>query len=669
MSQSKHAKASERLIELKKELSEHAHNYYVLDNPTISDSEYDALFQELLRLEEQNPDLVSEDSPSRRVGGPPLDKFAQAAHRLPMLSLENAFNKEDIVEFEQRLNRFLNSTVPLEYVVEPKLDGLAIELIYQNGHLSRALTRGDGRVGEDVTQQVLTIGAIPLKLRKAVPELLEVRGEVFMDKAGFRTLNRKRQEQGEPLFANPRNAAAGSLRQLDPRETAKRPLRFFAYGISSTSGIDCSGQYHLLKYLQNCGLPINTMTRRCPTIEDVIRAYNDFVAIRHQLDYEIDGMVVKVDSFSLQDRLGYKARAPRWAVACKFPSTQATTRLVDITYQVGRTGAITPVALLEPVKVDGAVISRATLHNQEEIDRKDLRIGDTVLLQRAGDVIPEVIKPISEKRTGAEIRVSAPTHCPVCNHVLVKTTGEKILRCGNTLCQAQKLRGLIHFTSKAGLDIEGLGKKYVEQLFEEKIINDIPDIFSLDPQRLAQLDGWGEKSATKVVEAVAAKKHPALATLLAALGIRFIGEVTAALLEQQFVNLSALSEATIEDLLEIDGIGEQTAKSLVSYFQESRTKEILQRLDKHGVSPSGPERKEGGTLSGKRFLFTGSLESLSRSEAKKLVKENGGEIATSVNAKLTHVVVGSKPGSKLEKARQLEKEILSEKDFLALLGR
>ncbi len=667
MSQSKQNQDKKRLTELKKELSEHAHNYYVLDNPTISDSEYDQLFQELLQLEDRNPDLVSADSPSRRVGGPPLDKFDQVAHRVPMLSLENAFNEDDILDFEKRLGRFLNSSAPLEYVVEPKLDGLAIELIYINGRLSRALTRGDGKIGEDVTQQVLTIGAIPLRLRAKTPDLLEVRGEVFMDKTGFQALNRLREKEGEPLFANPRNAAAGSLRQLNPQVTAKRPLRFFAYGISTPSEVDSSGQYQLLEYLQLCGLPVNTLTRRCSTIDDVIRAYDDFVATRHQLEYEIDGMVVKIDNFSLQERLGNKARAPRWAIACKFPSTQATTRLIDITYQVGRTGAITPVALLDPVKVDGAVISRATLHNQEEIERKDLRIGDMVLLQRAGDVIPEVIKPIAEKRTGAEMSVKAPTACPVCSHPLTKVEGEKILRCSNTLCQAQKLRGLIHFTSKAGLDIDGLGKKYVEQLFEEKIINDIPDIFSLDPQRLAELDGWGEKSAYKVVEAVSARKTPSLANLLAALGIRFIGEVTASLLEQQFSSLSALANASTLDLLEIDGIGEQTANSLVAYFQEPRTIEILQKLEQQGVSPAQTGEVHNGLLAGKCFLFTGGLDALSRNEAKKLVKENGGEIATSVNAKLTHVVIGSKPGSKLEKARQLGKEIISEHDFLTLL--
>ncbi|MFN2352973.1 MAG: NAD-dependent DNA ligase LigA [Desulfopila sp.] len=656
-----------RLAELKTLLNEHAHAYHVLDSPTISDSEYDALFQELLDLEKNNPELVSEDSPSRRVGGAPLEAFDQAEHRVAMLSLENAFDHDDILAFEKRLHRFLNSSASLQYVAEPKLDGLAVELIYDNGTLVQALTRGDGKVGENVSEQVRTIGAIPLKLRRTVPSILEVRGEVFINREGFRALNRQRRERGEALFANARNAAAGSLRQLDPRVTAQRPLRFFAYGVSATANVDAAGQYALLDFLRQCGLPVNPLTRLCPTIEDVIDTYAGFLARRHELDYDIDGMVVKVDDFVLQQRLGFKARAPRWAVACKFPATQATTTLIDITHQVGRTGAITPVAVLAPVTVDGAVISRATLHNQEEIERKDLRIGDTVLIQRAGDVIPEVIKPIAAKRTGAEKTIAEPTACPVCHHQLHKKEGETITRCRNTLCPAQKLRALIHFTSKAGLDIEGLGKKYIEQLFTHGLVSDIPDIFTLNSKKLAELEGWGEKSAAKVVGAIAAKKHPSLAALLAALGIRFIGEVTASLLEQRFTTLGALTGASVEELLEIEGIGGQTAHSLYEYFREPRTAKLLLRLEELGVSPARKKISAGGGLQGKSFLFTGTLHSLSRNEAKARVKEHGGDIATTVSTKLTHVVAGDNPGSKLEKARKHDKEILDEEDFLALL--
>lgn len=667
MNPSNPSAARQRHEELRRQLDEHGYNYYVLDNPTIADSEYDQLFAELLALEEKYPELVSEDSPSRRVGGVPLDRFEQVAHRLPMLSLENAFGETDIFEFEQRLIRYLNTNIRPQYVAEPKLDGLAVELIYLAGKLNMALTRGDGRVGENVTAQVCTIGAIPFTLRGEVPELLEIRGEVFMDKEGFRKLNQERQDNGEQLFANPRNAAAGSLRQLNPQITAKRPLRFFAYGVSSTAGINCTGQYGLLEYLQARGLPVNEMTRMCDTVEDVVTAYEEFTAIRHQLAFDIDGMVVKVDDFSLQERLGFKARAPRWAIACKFPATQATTRLKEIRYQVGRTGAITPVALLEPVNVDGAMVARATLHNQEELERKDLRIGDMVLIQRAGDVIPEVIKPISEKRTGTEKVVVPPSHCPVCGHDLHRVESETVIRCLNPLCEAQKLRGLIHFTSKAGLDIEGLGKRNIEQLFGEQLIRDIPDIFALDPAKLATLEGWGEKSAAKVMTAIQAKKSPRLAELLAALGIRFIGEITATLLEEGFNSLSTLAAASKEEFLEIDGIGERTAQSLVDYFKDPRTSEILSRLAEMGVTPARQAPTSTGPLTGMRILFTGGLERLSRSEAKKRVKENGGEIATSVSGKLTHVVVGEKPGSKLEQARKLGKAIISEEEFLQLI--
>jgi len=658
----------QRYAELKTRLSDYAYHYYVLDSPLISDGEYDALFHELLDLEEQYPQLIEPDSPSMRVGGAPLEKFNQAPHRIAMLSLENAFNDSDIEEFEKRIVRFLQLDSPPGYVAEPKLDGLAVELIYQDGTLSQALTRGDGTTGEDVTAQVRTISAIPLKLRQKTEGLLEVRGEVFMDRAGFKLLNEKQAAKGAQLFANPRNAAAGSLRQLDSRITAERPLRFFAYGVAEPRTTKTTGQFSLLDLLKHLGLPTNDLTRRCESIAEVISNFQHLLQLRHNLPYEIDGMVVKVDDFSLQDRLGTKARAPRWAVACKFPATQATTKLLGVNYQVGRTGAITPVAELSPVNVEGAVISRATLHNQDEILRKDLRIGDTVLIQRAGDVIPEVVKPIVEKRVGSEKAIELPRTCPVCSHDLIREQGESVTRCQNTLCPAQKLRAIIHFASKAGLDIEGFGKKNIEQLFELKIIRDIPDVFSLTHNNLAHLDGWGDKSATNTIDAIAERRNPPLSRLLAALGIRFIGEVTSSLLENRFGTLAGLSDASLEELLQIEGIGEQTAKSLVDYFSDPRTREILARLEELGVSPQQQQPVKEGRLCGMIFLFTGSLESLSRNEAKKLVKENGGEIATSVNKKLTHVVVGAKAGSKSNKARDLGKTILTEQEFIELIG-
>ena len=662
--------AQTRILELHRLLREHAHRYYALDDPTISDGEYDQLFHELLDLEERFPEFVTPDSPSRRVGEAPHKKFTQVNHRTPMLSLENGFGNEDLLAFEEKLLRFLNRTAPIPYVTEPKLDGLAVEIVYQDGVMIQGSTRGDGITGEEISAQLRTIPVIPLRLNKTISGPLEVRGEVFMDKDGFSRLNEEQTLAGRPVFANPRNAAAGSLRQLDPAVTAARPLKFFAYGASDPAVIGCVTQFELLGLLQELGLPVNDLTRRCTTIQDVLSSFRDLQSIRHSLGYEIDGMVVKVDPFDLQDRLGSKARAPRWAIAWKFPATQATTRLIGVDFQVGRTGAITPVAILAPVSVGGVMVSRATLHNQDEFRRKDLRLGDTVLIQRAGDVIPEVIKPIIGSRDGTEIPIMMPDQCPVCGHPLDRPEGEAVTRCFNPLCQAQRIRALSHFTSKAGLDIEGLGKKYMEQLFDLGIIRDIRDIFSLNPEQLAHLEGWGEKSAQNVIAAIEAKKHPPLSRFLAALGIRFVGEVTASLLEDRFGSLSKLSSANREDLLEIDGIGEQAATSIVEYFADASTKTLLSCLQELGVAPAAVTNKQDNLpLSGYTFLFTGTLKTLSRDEAKMLVKGNGGQIATTVSSKLTHLVTGEKAGSKLKKAAELGKTILSEKAFLEMLHR
>lgn len=658
----------QRVEELHRLLHEHAHKYYVLDSPTISDGEYDILFRELLALERAHPELVTEDSPSKRVGGPPLDKFTQVEHRIPMLSLENAFSDEDLFEFEAKLQRFLNTDTALAYVAEPKLDGLAVELIYERGVLTLGSTRGDGKTGEDITAQLRTVSAIPLRLTGSPPDRLEVRGEVFMAHAGLQLLNEQQLNEGKQPFANPRNAAAGSLRQLDPTITASRPLDFFAYGVSLPADTGCTSHFDVLHYLGSLGLPINDLATRCSSIKEAVDTFNKMAAMRHDLPYEIDGMVVKIDKLGLQERLGNKARAPRWAVACKFPATQATTILQDVEFQVGRTGAVTPVAILEPVNVGGVTVSRATLHNQDELKRKDLCYGDTVLIQRAGDVIPEIVKPVTEMRSGSEKPVTMPLDCPVCGHPLDKPEGEAVTRCHNPHCQAQRLRSLIHFTSKAGLDIEGLGKKYVEQLFEEKILKDIPDIFTLQQDQLAGLEGWGEKSAENVIKAVRARLHPPLSKFLAALGIRFIGEVTAVLLEQHFPTLDTLAAASREELLEIDGIGVQAANSVVDYFCDERVREMLEQIKEAGLQPiaQAPSDQELA-LADHVVLFTGSLTTLSRNEAKKLVKDNGGQIATSVTRKTTIVVAGEKAGSKLKKAIELEKTIMDEEEFLEFI--
>jgi DNA ligase (NAD+) len=662
--------APERIQELRRLLREHAHRYHVLDAPTISDGEYDLLFRELLDLEEQFPKLVTQDSPSRKIGDTPLKKFLPVEHRIPMLSLENAFNDADILAFEERLLRFLNRTTPPQYIAEPKLDGLAVELIYQDGAFTQGSTRGDGTTGEDVTAQLRTIPAIPHHLKKTATGLLEVRGEVFMDKKGFSRLNQEQLRAGRPPFANPRNAAAGSLRQLDPAITASRPLQFFAYGVSDPVATGCRTQFDLLRRLRELGLPVSDLIRQCTTIRDIQVCFRDLELKRHGLDYDIDGMVVKVDPFDLQDRLGSKARAPRWAIAWNFAATQATTRLVEVEFRVGRTGAITPVAILAPVSVGGVMVGRASLHNQDEFERKDLRIGDTVLIQRAGDVIPEVVMPVTGKRNGSEVPIKMPLSCPVCEHPLTKPEGEAVTRCFNPLCQAQRIRALIHFTSKAGLDIDGLGKKIMEQLFDLGIIGNIPDIFSLQFEQLAHLEGWGEKSAGNVIAAISAKTRPPLSKFLAALGIRFIGEVTAGLLEERFSSIAELSCASREDYLEIEGIGEQAATSLVEYFADPETRNMLAQLQERGVSPLAGEKKSSNLpLSGFVFLFTGTLPTLSRDEAKLLVKAHGGKITTTVGSKMTHLVAGEKAGSKLEKAIELGKTVISEETFLKMLYR
>lgn len=661
------SEANRRLATLRRELHHHAYQYYVLNNPLISDGEYDQLFQELLTLEEEFPQLVTADSPSRRVGSVPLEGFNSVVHSHPMLSLENSFSDDDLRAFEDKLRRFLPDVITFTYVAEPKLDGLAVELIYQEGILVQAATRGDGHTGEDITANIRTIGAIPLSLQTPHAGRLEVRGEVFLSTADFTRLNRQRGQAGEALFANPRNAAAGSLRQLDSRLTARRPLDFFAYGVSDPGQVAAPCQSELFDQLGALGFKINPLMKRCADIEVVIAHYHHLSSIRPQLPYEIDGMVVKVDDFELQRRLGNKARSPRWAIAAKFPASQGTTILRDVEFQVGRTGAITPVALLEPLAIAGVVVSRATLHNQDDITRKDLRLGDTVLIQRAGDVIPEVVKPVPEKRDGSETPVRMPTTCPACATPLVRKEGEAVLRCPNTACPAQKLRSLCHFVSKAGLDIDGLGSKAVEKLFSEGLLEDIPGLYALQSADLAALEGWGDKSAAKATQALEKSKKTSLARFLAALGIRHIGEVTAGLLAEHFQSLARLSAASMDDFLHVEGIGSQMAESLALYFADPATRDLLKRLMATGFEFSEPTQRAAGALQGTTFLFTGKLQLFSRSEAKERVKEAGGRVTSSLSKKVDYLVCGDKPGSKLNKAMELGITILDEQQFQEMI--
>jgi DNA ligase (NAD+) len=667
------ADIKKKIEKLREQINFHAHRYYDLDDPLIADREYDQLFQELLKLEELHPDLVTPDSPTQRVGGKPLVAFKTVRHTHPMLSLENAFNEKELIEFEERLLRFLKSPIDLSYMAEPKLDGLAVELIYERGFLVVGSTRGDGRTGEEIPRNLKTIRAIPLRLsalkKLHIPETLEVRGEAYLTLEGFRSLNEQRLAAHESVFANPRNAAAGSLRQLDSKITAQRPLDFFAYGISDTGQVPCRSQEDLLDYLKKLGFKINPLTKVCRDISEVIGHFSYLQEIRATLPYDIDGMVVKVNSFELQQRLGNKARSPRWAIAAKFAATQATTILQHVDFQVGRTGAITPVATLDPVNIGGVMVSRATLHNEGEIKRKGLKLGDHVLVQRAGDVIPEIVKPIEEQRTGREKPIQVPENCPVCEHRLILPEGEAITRCPNSHCPAQRLRLLIHYTSKAGMDIEGLGKKAMEQLFNEKLVKDIPDIYGLQAADLLDLDGWGEKSARNAVAAIAASRETTLAKVISALGIRYVGEEVASLLDEHYgSSLGQLMQADEEELLDIEGIGPQTAQSIRDYFQDPAVRSMISRLMDFGFTINATGKGSAETpFAGYVFLFTGSLDTMSRDEAKARVKEQGGKVASQASRKVTHVVVGTNPGSKLKKAINLGLNIVSEQDFEKML--
>jgi len=660
-----------RLQELREQLTFHAHRYYVLDDPVIADVEYDRMFQQLLDIEEQFPELVTPDSPSLRVGGASLDGFAEAEHAYPMLSLDNVFGPTELAAFENKIHRYLQSTEPLTYATEPKLDGLAVELVYEKGVFVQGSTRGDGLVGENITAQLQTVQAIPLHLMDGfhlIPDKLAVRGEVFLPRKGFAELNRQRAEQGEPLFANPRNAAAGSLRQLDPKVTATRPLSFFVYAVADTGIVPCGNLEELFTWLGRIGFRVNPLIKFCSSLAEVQNHYEHLQKVRHELEYEIDGMVVKVNDFALQQRLGNTARAPRWATAWKFPAIQATTVMKNVDFQVGRTGSVTPVAILEPVNVDGAVVQRASLHNRDEIERKGLMIGDHVLIQRAGDVIPEVVKPITEQRTGSEKNIVFPDKCPVCSHSLERPQGEAITRCVNPHCPAQRLQSLIYFAGKSGLDIEGLGRRNMEQLMKVGLVKDIPDIFRLRQENLAGLDGWGEKSADNALLAVENARHTSLSRFLGALGIRHVGEVTAELLARHFRTLDAVMAAEQDNLLEIEGIGEQATASLIDYFSDSSTRQMLARLLELGLDIKPPET---GTkpLDGEVFLFTGSLQAMSRNEAKQLVKEMGGQVVSGISKRVTHLVAGEKGGGKLKKAAAMDIPIIKEEKFLQLVGR
>ncbi|MBI4764527.1 MAG: NAD-dependent DNA ligase LigA [Deltaproteobacteria bacterium] len=659
-----------RIQELRSQLHHHNYRYYVLDDPEISDAQYDRLLRELEELESRHPEWITPDSPTQRVGAQPADKFQSVAHSLPMLSLENGFSFEDVREFDRRIKRFLKNDREIEYTAEPKMDGLAIELVYEKGVLVRSSTRGDGLMGEEITRNVRTIHAIPLRLlgsKVPPPEGLEVRGEVYIKIKDFKEFNRKREEAGEAPFANPRNAAAGSLRQLDPKITAQRPLYFFAYGLGLVTGRSFASQWEVLQALPKWGLPVNPLLRLCQGINECLDFCQEMESLRHTLAYEIDGVVLKVNAFSRQEQLGIKSRSPRWALAFKFQPSQETTQVLNIEVQVGRTGTLTPVAHLKPVLVGGVEVSRATLHNQDEIERKDIRIGDTVIIQRAGEVIPEVVKVITSQRRGSEKSFSMPEKCPVCESPVVRLPGESAHRCTNPNCPAQIKESIRHFASKGAMDIEGLGEKLVDQLVEKELIRDYGDLFYLSRDQLIPLERLAEKSADNLVQALERSKKTKLSRFIYALGIRHAGEHLSGLLANHFGSLKALMEVSEEELTSLREVGPQVARSIRTFFNNPRNREVIEKILRAGVVFEEKKTTARLPLAGKVLVLTGKLAGMTREQAKGKIENLGGKMAGQVSGKVDFLIAGEDPGSKLDKARELKVPVLSEEEFMKLL--
>ncbi|SHM26139.1 DNA ligase (NAD+) [Caldanaerovirga acetigignens] len=666
----KKSEAEKRIKELRELINYHNKQYYVYDSPVISDAEYDKLMRELEELERKFPELVTPDSPTQRVGGEPLPYFTQVVHRVPMMSLSNAFDEGELRDFHRRVTEVVGNDV--EYVVELKIDGLAVSITYENGIYKTAATRGDGEVGEDVTQNVKTIKSVPLKLDfppDKSPAILEVRGEVYLPKEDFRKLNEEREEQGLALFANPRNAAAGSLRQLDPKVTAKRPLSIFIYGLGYVEGIEFKTHYEALQFFKKIGLRVNPHIVLFDKFDDVVDYCVSWNEKRHELPYEIDGMVIKVNSLEQQRLLGSTAKSPRWAIAYKFPAEQKTTVIKDIIVRVGRTGVLTPTAVLEPVRIAGSTVSKATLHNEDYIREKDIKIGDTVIVHKAGDVIPEVVGVVKEKRTGKERDFEMPNRCPECGSETVRLPGEAAYRCTNSAgCPAQIKRSIEHFASRDAMDIRGLGPAIVSLLISQGLIKDAADLYYLKREDLLPLERMGEKSAANLLSAIEESKKRPLDRVIYALGIPFVGSRTASLLADAFGSMEELEKATYEDLIKVPEIGEKIAESILAFFRQEQTKALISRLKAAGVNMEAKKKKEGPKpLEGLTFVLTGALEKYTRQQATELIEKLGGKVTGSVSKKTDYVVVGKDPGSKYEKALKLGIKILNEAEFEELL--
>ena len=665
---------AERAAELRRELNYHSQRYYQLDDPVISDGQYDALLRELQEIEREYPELQTIDSPTLRVGGDPSPAFSEVQHARPMLSLGNAFDFEELEAWHRRVTGLLDGA-PFDMVCELKIDGLAVSLIYENGVLVQGATRGNGTTGEDVTRNLRTIRSIPLSLDGIVPPYLEVRGEVYLPVEEFRRLNEERAERGDPLYANPRNTGAGTIRQLDPKVTAVRNMQIWVYSLNSTEGVEfLEGHWGALEWLGNVGFRINPENRRCQNLNEVHDYYQSWLERRHDLPYETDGVVVKVSPLSLQDQLGVVGREPRWAIAYKFPAEQAVTRLLHIGINVGRTGSLNPYAILQPVVVGGATVQHASLHNEEDIRRKDIRVGDMVTVERAGEVIPQVVGPVLAERTGEEQVFLMPELCPECNTPVVKNEDDAMHRCPNPSCPAQFFELLKHFVGKGAADIDGLGERWCGILIKQEMVRDVADLYRLEKARLLELDRMGDKLATRIMDNIEASKNRPLPRLLFALGITHVGSEVADLLSQNFIGVEELSKATEDDLIEIEGIGPKIADSIIAWFQEPENQRVIEKLRASGVRleqgalpAASTAASDAAPFAGLTFVVTGTLSSYSRSDAEGRIKGLGGKVTSSVTKKTSYVVVGESPGSKATKAEQLGIPILGEDDFLRLL--